>query len=63
MTRRALFTWPYAEAEAAAVADKLGAAVAAVLGGGCGYASAGLGAVKLWHQDTAAPKNTDRMYM
>jgi hypothetical protein len=36
MTRRALFTWPYAEAEAAAVADKLGAAVAAVLGGGCG---------------------------
>lgn len=50
-----------AEAEAAAAADRMGAAAAAALG--CEYRSRGLAPVKPWHEDVAAPKNTDRMYM
>lgn len=50
-----------AEEEAAAAVGRLGAAAAAALG--CEYRSKGLAAIKLWHEDTTAPKNTDRMYM
>ena len=50
-----------AEEEAAAAADKMGTAAAAALG--CRYANKGLAAVEVWHEDLAAPKNTDRMYM
>ena len=54
-----------AEGEAAATADRLGHAVAEVLG--CTYAVPAEGrrldAVKLWSHDVTMPKNTDRMYM
>ena len=50
-----------AEVEAAAAVDRMGAAAAAALG--CRYTSSGLAAVRVWNEDGAAPKNTDRMYM